>query len=45
MNKNIYKPETPSSVKAMIAQKLPREIEFYHFCKQRLHKQFALIGP
>lgn len=40
VNKNIYKPPVSEDVKNLIRQNFSREIEFYKFCKQRLHAQF-----
>ncbi len=40
INKNSNKPQIPTKVKDFIQQKLPNEMEFYNFCKQRLMAQF-----
>ena len=43
VNKNLYKPKTSALVREMIAKNITREIEFYNYCKQRLHKQYLSI--
>ena len=43
VNKNLYKPKTSALVRDMIAKNITREIEFYNYCKQRLHKQYLSI--
>ncbi|CAO1420440.1 unnamed protein product [Diamesa tonsa] len=40
INKNLFKPPVSEEVKNLVRQNFTREIEFYKFCKQRLHKQF-----
>ena len=40
INKNLFKPPVSEEVKNLVRQNFTREIEFYNFCKQRLHKQF-----
>ena len=43
VNKNLFKPKTSALVREMIAKNITREIEFYNYCKQRLHKQYLSI--
>ena len=43
VNKNIYKPKTPTEFKQKLSEKLSKEIEFYHFCRQRLRKQYLAL--
>lgn len=40
INKNNFKPPVSEEVKNIVRQNFSREIEFYKFCKQRLHTQF-----
>lgn len=40
INKNNFKPPVSEEVKNLLRQNFSREIEFYKFCKQRLHRQF-----
>jgi len=40
INKNNFKPPVSEEVKNLVRQNFTREIEFYKFCKQRLHTQF-----
>ena len=42
-NKNIYKKTQSSLFKATLAANMTRELEFYHFCRQRLMKQMMSI--
>ena len=42
-NKNLYKPRTSALTRELIAKNITREIEFYNYCKQRLHKQYLSI--
>ena len=42
-NRNIYKQAQSREFRAALAANLTRELEFYHFCRQRLRKQMALI--
>ena len=44
VNKNLFKPKTSALVREMIAKNITREIEFYNYCKQRLHKQYLSIS-
>ena len=43
VNKNIYKPKTPDSVRRSLAANFTLEIEFYEFCKHRLHQQILAM--
>jgi len=43
VNKNIYKPKVEKRVKEIVRKNFTREMEFYDFCKQRLHKQYAAL--
>ncbi|XP_059620106.1 heparan sulfate 2-O-sulfotransferase pipe isoform X1 [Phlebotomus argentipes] len=40
INRNAFKPPVSEEVKDIVRRNFTREIEFYQFCKQRLHKQF-----
>lgn len=40
INKNNFKPPVTEEVKNIVRQNFSREIEFFKFCKQRLHRQF-----
>lgn len=44
INRNIYKPPVSPEVKRLLRQNFTREIEFYEFCKQRLHAQYAALA-
>ncbi|KAF2355549.1 Sulfotransferase [Trinorchestia longiramus] len=43
VNKNIYKPKVQDKVKEFVRKNFTREMEFYEFCKQRLHRQYAAL--
>ncbi|ODM97953.1 Heparan sulfate 2-O-sulfotransferase pipe [Orchesella cincta] len=43
INKNMYKPPVSEQVKNILRQNFTNEIEFYEFCKQRLHMQHAAV--
>ncbi|XP_065206870.1 heparan sulfate 2-O-sulfotransferase pipe isoform X2 [Planococcus citri] len=43
INKNIYKPPVGEEIKDIVRKNFTREIEFYQFCRQRLHKQFLAL--
>ncbi|KAJ8713554.1 hypothetical protein PYW07_013924 [Mythimna separata] len=46
INRNNYKPPVSEEVKNIVRANFTREIEFYEFCKQRLHMQLrALRDP
>ncbi|XP_055912368.1 heparan sulfate 2-O-sulfotransferase pipe isoform X3 [Eupeodes corollae] len=42
-NRNKRKPKVYEDVKEMIRRNFTQEYEFYHFCKQRLYKQYISI--
>ena len=41
INRNIYKPPVSQHVKNILRKNFTNEIDFYEFCKQRLHKQYV----
>ncbi|XP_063931052.1 heparan sulfate 2-O-sulfotransferase pipe [Zophobas morio] len=43
INKNGFKPSVSEDVKKKVRSNFTREIEFYQFCKQRLHKQYLAL--
>ena len=43
VNKNIYKPKTPKELRKRLMANFTMEIEFYEFCKSRLHKQYLTL--
>ncbi|XP_056635120.1 heparan sulfate 2-O-sulfotransferase pipe isoform X2 [Diorhabda carinulata] len=43
INKNNFKPPVSEEVKNMVRKNFTKEIEFYEFCKQRLHKQYLAL--
>ncbi|XKL63982.1 hypothetical protein PGB90_006346 [Kerria lacca] len=43
INKNIYKPPVSEEIKEIVRKNFTREIEFYQFCRQKLHKQFLAL--
>ncbi|XP_053606260.1 heparan sulfate 2-O-sulfotransferase pipe [Plodia interpunctella] len=46
INRNAFKPPVSEAVKQLVRANFTREIEFYEFCKQRLHLQLrALRDP
>ena len=44
VNKNSYKPPVAEYVKDIVRKNFTHEIEFYEFCKQRLHQQYLALG-
>jgi len=44
VNKNSYKPPVAEYVKDIVRKNFTHEIEFYEFCKQRLHQQWLALG-
>ncbi len=43
-NVNLYKPRrVDPKIRARIAANLTKEIEFYHFCRQRLQRQVLAL--
>uniref|UniRef100_A0A1Y1M8Q4 Heparan sulfate 2-O-sulfotransferase pipe n=1 Tax=Photinus pyralis TaxID=7054 RepID=A0A1Y1M8Q4_PHOPY len=43
INRNTFKPQVDEKVKDIVRQNFTKEIEFYEFCKQRLHKQLYAL--
>lgn len=43
INKNSFKPPVSEEIKEIVRRNFTREIEFYQFCKQRLHKQYLAL--
>ncbi|XP_026473237.1 heparan sulfate 2-O-sulfotransferase pipe [Ctenocephalides felis] len=43
INRNLFKPTVSEEVKAIVRRNFTREMEFYQFCKQRLHKQMLAL--
>ncbi|KAK5642541.1 hypothetical protein RI129_008708 [Pyrocoelia pectoralis] len=43
INRNTFKPQVEEKVKEIVRKNFTKEIEFYEFCKQRLHKQLYAI--
>lgn len=43
INRNIYKPKVEEATKVIVRQNFTRELEFFDFCKQRLHKQYLAV--
>lgn len=39
INGNAFKPPVSEEIKNIVRRNFTREIEFYEFCRQRLHKQ------
>ena len=44
INRNIYKPPVSEATKEIVRKNFTREIEFFEFCKQRLHKQYLALN-
>jgi dermatan/chondrotin sulfate uronyl 2-O-sulfotransferase UST len=44
INKNVFKPPVSEHVKDIVRKNFTREIEFYQFCRQRLHKQYLAVN-
>ncbi len=44
VNKNIYQPKVQEYVKQLVRTNITREVEFYQYCKQRLHRQWMALG-
>jgi len=44
INRNIYKPPVLEEVKDIVRKNFTRELEFFDFCKQRLHKQYLALN-
>ncbi|KAF7995439.1 hypothetical protein HCN44_006546 [Aphidius gifuensis] len=43
INKNAFKPPVSEAIKEMVRKNFTREIEFYQFCRQRLHRQYRAL--
>ncbi|XP_046396684.1 heparan sulfate 2-O-sulfotransferase pipe [Ischnura elegans] len=43
INRNPFKPPVREEVKNIVRRNFTREIDFYEFCKQRLHRQYAAM--
>jgi hypothetical protein len=43
VNKNIFKPKTPSDIRQSLMANFSMEIEFYEYCKQRLNRQYLAL--
>ena len=44
INRNIYKPSVSEATKEIVRQNFTRELEFFDFCKQRLHRQYMALN-
>ena len=44
INRNIYKPSVAEATKDIVRKNFTRELEFFDFCKQRLHKQYLALN-
>ena len=44
INRNIYKPPVAEETKNIVRKNFTRELEFFDFCKQRLHKQYLALN-
>ncbi|KAI5718208.1 hypothetical protein M8J77_017969 [Diaphorina citri] len=44
INHNIFKPPVREEIKQLVRQNFTREIEFYQFCRQRLHRQYYALN-
>jgi hypothetical protein len=43
INRNLFKPPVSEEVKDIVRQNFTREMEFYQFCRQRLHRQLLAL--
>ncbi|CAD6203453.1 GSCOCG00009770001-RA-CDS [Cotesia congregata] len=43
INRNSFKPPVSEAIKEMVRKNFTREIEFYQFCRQRLHRQLRAL--
>ncbi|XP_013115762.2 heparan sulfate 2-O-sulfotransferase pipe-like [Stomoxys calcitrans] len=43
-NNNTWKPKIREEVKEIVRKNFTREYEFYHFCKQRLYRQYLALN-
>ena len=44
VNRNAFKPKVLADTVELYRKNMTRETEFYHYCKQRLHKQYLALG-
>ncbi|XP_059219907.1 heparan sulfate 2-O-sulfotransferase pipe-like isoform X1 [Stomoxys calcitrans] len=42
-NRNSFRPPVTDEARRVLSRNLTHEIEFYHFCKQRLYKQYIAV--
>lgn len=43
INRNLFKPPVSEAVKDIVRANFTREVEFYNFCRQRLHRQLLAL--
>ncbi|XP_069701265.1 heparan sulfate 2-O-sulfotransferase pipe [Periplaneta americana] len=43
INRNLFKPPVTEEVKDIVRRNFTREVEFYQFCRQRLHRQLLAL--
>lgn len=43
INRNLFKPPVIEEIKEIVRRNFTREIEFYQFCRQRLHRQLLAL--
>ncbi len=43
VNKNIYRPPVPDWPREIVRRNITWEVEFYQFCRQRLHRQYLAL--
>lgn len=43
INRNLFKPPVSEEVKDIVRANFTREVEFYNFCRQRLHRQLLAL--
>ncbi|XP_020709058.1 heparan sulfate 2-O-sulfotransferase pipe isoform X2 [Athalia rosae] len=43
INRNFFKPPVSEEIKDLVRKNFTREIEFYQFCRQRLHRQLRAL--
>lgn len=43
INRNLFKPPVSEEVKDIVRANFTREVEFYQFCRQRLHRQLLAL--
>ena len=44
VNKNIYQPPVDDFIKNLVRNNMTKEVDFYLYCRQRLHKQYLTIN-